>query len=131
MAGNNLPPAGGLQKPMTQSRKQKIEAGLTAYQEAEHERDELKRQLDEETARRSALETEHEALRAAFGRQQTEIESYRRDRDHAVAVRADVEAVFNAALMIMQKYRGKTVIDETGAGDAGGGADTGEREVPF
>jgi hypothetical protein len=94
-------------------RRMRIQEGILAAHEIEHERDRLRTQLAAEILKNRGLAAEHEALKASYGRLQTEIEDYRRERDQAVARRAEVEAVFAAALTIMQTHKGETVLSET------------------
>ena len=98
---------------LSDERRMRIKEGILAAHEIEQERDNLKRQLAREVLDNRALASELEALKVAYSRQQTEIESYRRERDQAVARRAEVEAVFAAALTIMQTHKGETVLSET------------------
>jgi hypothetical protein len=98
---------------LSDERRMRIKEGILAAHEIEHERDKLKQQFAAEVLKNRGLTAEHEALKIAYSRQQTEIESYRRERDLAVAKRAEVEAVFAAALTIMQAHRGETVLSET------------------
>ena len=105
--------AGLRQSALSEIRRRMVEKGILAAQEVEHERDDLQKQLATVLLEHRACATELEALKVAYSRQQTEIESYRRERDQAVARRAEVEAVFAAALTIMQTHRGETVLSET------------------
>jgi hypothetical protein len=100
---------------LSDERRMRIKEGILAAHEIEHERDRLRTQLAAEVLKNRGLTAEHEALKIAYSRQQTEIESYRRERDLAVAKRAEVESVFSAALEIMSKHRGTTVIEEATA----------------
>jgi len=88
------------------SRQRRVEAGLMAVQEVEQERDECKREFEELETMHRGLQAEHDALKLAYARMQTEVDTYRRDRDEAVTRLAGFEAVFDACLVIMQKHRG-------------------------
>jgi len=91
---------------MTGSRAKRVEAGLIAVQEVEQERDECRREFEELETLQRGLQSEHDALKLAYARMQTEVDTYRRDRDEAVTKLASFEAVFDACLTIMQKHRG-------------------------
>lgn len=121
--GNGNGPKGQELRPISQSREQKVQAGLRAYQEAEQEREDFKRIIDELTIRQKSLETELAGEQANRSRLETELESYRRERDHAVGKRAQVEAVFGAVLTLMNKHATETVVDEntSAAGEGAGG----------
>jgi regulator of replication initiation timing len=111
---DQLAPIVGVIEP-SESRRHIVEAGIKALHETEHERDDLRRRLETALVENRALQAEMGALQVALSRQQNEIEQYRHDRDQAVAKRAEVEAVFGAALTLMQKHRGPTLLD--GAAD--------------
>lgn len=116
-------------RPMPESKKKRVEAGLLAVQEAEHEASEYKRLYDEQTVALAAARAEISALTSMLGRQQTEIESYRADRDHAVAKRAEIEALFTQVKSVFEKYSPRTLVDEAehaddSRGDAGGSSDS-------
>jgi chromosome segregation ATPase len=91
---------------ITPSRQRRVEAGLLAVQEVEQERDECRREYEELETMHRGLSSEHDALKLAYARMQTEVDTYRRDRDEAVTRLAGFEAVFEACLTIMQKHRG-------------------------
>ena len=100
-------------EPLPDARVRKVEEGLWAMQQIVGEREELRTQLDEARMRCRGTQSELEALNLAYQRLLTEIEDYRRERDYAVAKRAEVEAVFGAAIDLMQKYRGRPLVQET------------------
>lgn len=96
----------------TDPRMRQVQAGLAAMQELQNDRDLLHKRLEETTARCRGTQAELDALNLAYQRLLGEIEQYRRERDLAVARRAEVEAIFGAALEIMTKYKTATVIEE-------------------
>jgi len=93
--------------------RQMVEEGLNAVARIQQDRDSCAKQLMETGSRLRGVETELAALNLAYQRLLGEIEAYRRERDQAVAKRAEVEAVFNAALDLLQKHRGRSLIEET------------------
>jgi hypothetical protein len=95
------------------SKSWRVEQGLKAMVEMERERDDSRSRLEDTQLQLRGVTAELAALNLAYQRLLTEIEGYRRERDHAVARRAEVEAVFDAALLIMQKHQTKTVAEET------------------
>jgi molecular chaperone GrpE (heat shock protein) len=92
--------------------RQMVEEGLNAVARIQQERDNCAKQLQVTGSQLRGAETELAALNLAYQRLLGEIETYRRERDLAVARRAEVEAVFNAALQILMKYRTPTVAEE-------------------
>jgi len=98
--------AAGAAPAMIASRQQRVEAGLIAVQEVEQERDALRSALEACEADLRGLKAEHDALKLAYARMQTEMDDYRRNRDDAVTKLAAFEAVFDACMVIMQKHRG-------------------------
>lgn len=101
--------------PMPGHRVQRVHAGLMAMQEVEAEREEYLRLWDGAQRELRSVQAEHDALKIAYARQVQELDAYRRERDHAVARRAEVEAIFAAVLQVLQTHRGETttVLDET------------------
>jgi molecular chaperone GrpE (heat shock protein) len=97
--------------------RQMVEEGLNAVARIQQDRDSCAKQLLVTGSQLRGVETELAALNLAYQRLLTEIDEYRRQRDHAVARRAEVEAVFNAALDLMQKHRGRPLVEETAPAD--------------
>ena len=93
--------------------RQMVEEGLNAVARIQQERDNCAKQLQVTGSQLRGAETELAALNLAYQRLLTEIEDYRRERDRAVARRAEVEAIFNAALQVMLKYQTPTVAEES------------------
>lgn len=112
--GNGIGTA-GTAPAMIASRQQRVEAGLMAVQEVEQERDSLRSALESSEADLRGLRAEHDALRLAYARMQTEMEGYQRDRDNAVDKRAKADALIEAVLTLMQKHRGPTLTEEVKA----------------
>ena len=97
---------------MTESRQHRVAAGLAAVQEVEAERDACQEALANLQTEHRGLRAEHDALRLAYSRAQTDITTWRQDRDEAVTKLAAFEAVFNAVLSVMQKHRSATLSDD-------------------
>jgi hypothetical protein len=92
-------------------RRDRVEAGLMAVVEAEEERDQCKQAFDKLTVEHRGLNAEHDALRLAHARLQTEVDTYRRDRDLAVERRAAAEALIDGAIAVLSRHRAE--LDET------------------
>lgn len=112
------PESGAPIAPMPGHRVQRVHAGLMAMQEVEAEREEYLRLWDGAQRELRGVQAEYDALKIAYARQVQELDAYRRERDHAVARRAEVEAIFAAVLQVLQTHLGEisTVLHET-AGD--------------
>ena len=93
------------------SRQHRVAAGLAAVQEVEAERDACQEALANLQTEYRGLKAEHDALRIAYERAQSDITTWRQDRDDAVSKLAGFEAVFNAVLAVMQRHRGATEKD--------------------
>ena len=91
---------------LSESRQRRIETGLAAVQEVEQERDDCRRELEQLLVEHKMLSAEHDAMKLAYARMQTEMDAYRRDRDEAVTRLAGFEAIYDAVLTIMKKHRG-------------------------
>ena len=96
---------------VTNGRRDRVEAGLMAVVEAEEERDACKVAFDKLQVEHRGLNAEHDALRLAHARLQTEVEQYRRDRDAAVERRAAAEALIDGAIAVLSRHRAE--LDET------------------
>jgi len=90
----------------------KLEAGLRAAQQVERERDTAAKALADCHTELRGLQAEHDALRLAHARLQTEVEAYRRERDQAVDRRAAAEGLLDATLTLLTKHRGVTLAKE-------------------
>ena len=102
----------GTAGPITVEPPARVEAGLMAVQEVEQERDGCQRRsMPRLQTDHRGLKAEHDALRIAYERAQSDITTWRQDRDEAVTKLAAFEAVFNAVLSVMQKHRGATLSD--------------------
>ena len=88
----------------------KLEAGLRAAQQVEQERDMAAKALADCRVELRGLHAEHDALRVAHARLQTEVEAYRHDRDLAVERRAAAEALIDGAIAVLQRHR--SALDE-------------------
>ena len=96
---------------MVESRQHRVAAGLAAVAEVEGERDACQEALVNLQTEYRGLKAEHDALRIAYERAQSDITTWRQDRDDAVTRLAAFEAVFNAVLAVMQKHRADTPED--------------------
>ena len=91
----------------TTGRRDRVEAGLLAVVEAEEERDACQQAFDKLKVEHRGLNAEHDALRLAHARLQTEVEQYRRDRDAAVDRATQATTLIDAALSVLGKQREK------------------------
>jgi len=89
----------------TNGRRDRVEAGLMAVVEAEEERDACQQAFDKLKVEHRGLNAEHDALRLAHARLQTEVEQYRHDRDQAVEKRARADALIDALAVLLEKHR--------------------------
>ena len=89
----------------TTGRRDRVEAGLMAVVEAEEERDACQQAFDKLKVEHRGLHAEHDALRLAHARLQTEVEQYRHDRDQAVEKRARADALIDALAVLLEKHR--------------------------
>jgi len=108
LAGQRRPPA---PPEPTPSRSMRVEAGLAALEEAEHERNALRSALAQCEADLRGVRAELEITTLAHTRMLGEMDRYQRDRDEAVTKLAAVEAVYDAVLTIMQRHRAVTPED--------------------
>ena len=83
----------------------KLEAGLRAAQQVERERDQAAKALADCRTELRGVQAEHDALRLAHARLQTEVEQYRRDRDAAVDRATQATTLIDAALSVLGKQR--------------------------
>jgi len=90
----------------TPSRSLRVEAGMRAIEEAEHEREDLRRALASCEADLRGTRAELDAVNLAHARALNEMDRYQAERDAAVTRSAAVEAVYDAVLTIMQRHRG-------------------------
>lgn len=97
---------------MSESRQHRVQAGLQAVAEVEHERDACKEALANLQTEYRGLKAEHDALSIAYERIQNDCTTWRQDRDEAVSKLAAFQAVFEAVLAVMQKHRGATLSDD-------------------
>ena len=102
----------GLQ--ITESRQRRIEVGLLAVQQVEQERDACQEKFDNLQTEYRGLKAEHDALTIAYERAQSDITTWRQDRDDAVTALARFQAVFDAVLAVMQKHRA-AIPEDSGA----------------
>ena len=93
------------------SRSERVEAAMRAIEASENEREALRRELDEERTNRRGIQAEVDALMLANSRLITEIEACRHERLDALRRLAGFEAVFDAALTVLQKHRPANPID--------------------
>jgi len=111
----NVPPlTTGPAVPPTRS--ERVEAAMRAIEESEGEREALRRELDEARTNRRGVQAEVDALMLANSRLITEIEACRDERLEALRRLAGFEAVFEAALTVLQKYRPATLSDDGAIG---------------
>ncbi|HZD61963.1 MAG TPA: hypothetical protein VE200_04125 [Xanthobacteraceae bacterium] len=85
----------------------KLEAGLRAAQQVERERDQAAKALADCRTELRGVQAEHDALRLAHARLQTEVEQYRRDRDAAVDRATQATTLIDAALSVLGRQRDK------------------------
>jgi len=85
----------------------KLEVGLRAAAEVERERDMAAKALADCRTELRGVQAEHDALRLAHARLQTEVEQYRRDRDAAVDRATQATTLIDAALSVLGKQREK------------------------
>jgi hypothetical protein len=101
--------------PVEDSWQRKVEAGMRAAHELERERDMAAKALGDCRTELRGLQAEHDALRLAHARLQTEVEAYRHDRDVAVERRAKADGLLDAVLTLLQKHRGQPLQEELAA----------------
>ena len=97
----------------TPSRSMRVEAGLAALEEAEREREALRGALAQAETDLRGVRAELDTVNLAHMRVLGELDRYQRDRDDAVTKLAAIEAVYDAVLTIMQKYRPAIQGDDT------------------
>lgn len=120
-------------RPLSQSRRDKIAASLAAFQEADQEREDLRRDLDAMTLRFTGAQTELEGMRGNHLRMQTELHAMRVERDYAVRKHQEVEILMKAVYDLIGTRLPKSVIEDlhegnvhdAGDGGAADGADQG------
>ena len=100
---------------LTDDRLERVREGIRIQQELEHDREMLKRRLDDTLQRCAALQAELGAVQVAQARLQTELEDYRRERDLAVGRAAEMAAVLAAAATILTQQVDKSKAKEDGA----------------
>ncbi len=115
---------------VTNGRRDRVEAGLMAVDEAEQERASATAALDRLKVEHRGLQAEHDALRVAYARAQGEVESYRYDRDVAIAKRAAADVLIEAVLTLLAKHRGETLANELDAVRVGAHDDTVTSPLP-
>jgi predicted nucleic acid-binding Zn-ribbon protein len=91
--------------PVADSWQRKVEAGMRAAHELEQERDMAAKALADCRTELRGLQAEHDALRLAHARLQTEVEAYRRDRDDAVERRTAAETLIDGAIAVLSRRR--------------------------
>lgn len=97
---------------MSDDRLERVREGIRLTQELEHDRDMLKRRLDDTLQRCAALQAELGAVQVAQARLQTELENYRRERDEAVGGHAEALAILAAAATILTQQVDKSKAKE-------------------
>lgn len=97
--------------PEPPSRSMRVEAGLAALEEAEHERNALRSALAQCEADLRGVRAELDMVNLAHARAMGEMDRHQNERDEAVTKLAAVEAVYDAVLTIMQRHRGATPED--------------------
>ena len=95
--------------------RQRMEDGIRAAQQLEHDRDMLKQRLSDTLQRCASLQAELGATQVAQSRLQTELEDYRRERDMAVGRAAEMAAVLAAAATILTQQVEKSKTAAEGA----------------
>jgi len=98
--------------------RQRMEDGIRAAQQLEHDRDMLKQRLGDTLQRCASLQAELGAIQVAQSRLQTELEDYRRERDVAVGRAAEMAAVLAAAATILTQQVEKSKAAAEGAAAA-------------
>lgn len=99
---------------LNDERRQRMEDGIRAAQALEHDRDMLKRRLDDTLQRCASLQAELGAVQVDRARLAAELEGYRRERDDAVGGHAEALAILAAAATILtqQVEKSKAVKEE-------------------
>jgi len=100
---------------LSDDRLERVREGIRLTQELEHDRDMLKRRLDDTLQRCASLQAELGAMQVAHARAMGEIESYRRERDEAVGGHAEALAILAAAATILTQQVDKS---KAAAGEA-------------
>jgi len=93
---------------LSDDRLERVREGIRLTQELEHDRDMLKRRLDDTLQRCASLQAELGAMQVAHARAMGEIESYRRERDEAVGGHAEALAILAAAATILTQQVDKS-----------------------
>jgi len=100
---------------LSDDRLERVREGIRLTQELEHDRDMLKRRLEDTIQRCASLQAELGAMQVAHARAMNEIEGYRRERDAAVEGRAEVVAILAAAATILTQQVEKSKAAAEGA----------------
>jgi NifB/MoaA-like Fe-S oxidoreductase len=100
---------------LSDDRLERVREGIRLTQELEHDRDMLKRRLDDTLQRCASLQAELGAIQVAQSRLTTELEGYRHERDQAVGRAAEVLAVLAAAATILTQQVEKSKTAPEGA----------------
>jgi chromosome segregation ATPase len=93
-------------------RSKRVEAGLAAIDELEHERDALLLQTEGWERKYRQLEAEYDALRLGYAQMQTEIDRHKRERDEALEGRVRADTLIDALLTLLRKHKGPTLAEE-------------------
>jgi hypothetical protein len=96
---------GAAAAPISEARQQAVEAGLAQYQRTAHERDELQHvlaQARQEIAELRVMVEAHDGLTALM---ESRVASAVLERDHAVAERAQYEALHTAILAMCKAFK--------------------------
>ena len=102
---------------LSDDRLERVREGIRLTQELEHDRDMLKRRLDDTLQRCAALQAELGAVQVAQSRLTNGVEGYRHERDEAVGRAAEMAAVLAAAATILtqQVEKSKAAAEEAAA----------------
>jgi len=102
---------------LTDDRLERVREGIRIQQELEHDREMLKRRLDDTLQRCASLQAELGAMQVAHARAMGEIESYRRERGATILLAShnmnEVERLCDRVIMLK---RGRIEDDDTPAG---------------
>ena len=97
---------GGDSTTLMLSRQQRVESGLTAFQEMQAEVSGLRGERDGLAVKLASLQAEHDALQLAYARMLTEMDGKTAERDRAVDRHTEVETLLIGLYAQMQRFMG-------------------------
>ena len=81
-----------------------VEAGLAQYHQVSHERDELRKQINDATQIISRLKVELDALHQQYNLIESRMKTFQAERDQAVAERACYETLFLSVQQLLRTF---------------------------